>query len=275
MRWVTTRMCFVAIGVGVLAGCNQNPYLPPQQNAGLSQQQSVPPQQSQMYDLSRRANSLDENNRDLHTQLAQSRQQVQLLREQVTLLQKELGDTAGRLKDEQIAVTDAERKYKELQASTTRRGGAIITANNSMRQSLRLIEIPGLDVREDGDTIRITIPADQLFNPGTAELAGSAFPILDGVAGELAQNYPHQLIGIEGHTDSAPVYGGASNHQLAAAQAMTVFDQFTRRNRLPSRHFLLIALGSNRPVSSNGTQEGRNQNRRIVLIVYPETADGA
>ena len=271
MRRVTMWLCLVASAA--LAGCNQNPYLPPNQTAGW-QQQAVPPQQSQVYDLSRRADALDKNNRDLHTQLAQSRQQVQLMREQVTLLQKQLGETAKRLKNEQLAKSQVEQKYKELQASATRRGGAIITANNSVRQSLRLIQIPGLDVQQDGDAIRIIIPSDQLFSPGTAQLLGSAFPILDGVAGELARNYPHQLIGIEAHTDSAPVYGGISNHQLTAAQALAIFDQFTRRNRLPSGQFLLIAQGSIRPVASNGTQEGRKQNRRIELIVYPEMADG-
>jgi chemotaxis protein MotB len=254
------------------AGCNQNPYASPQQMAAW-QQQSLAPQQGQAYDLNRRADSLDANNRDLHAQLAQSRQQVELLREQVALLQKQLGETAGRLKEMQLAKQEAEKKYHTLEASTTRRSGAIITANSSMSGSLRMIEIPGLNVRQDGDVIRIELPSDQLFAAGTSQLVGSAFPILDQVANEIARNYPRQLIGIEGHTDGAPVFSGASNHQLAAAQAMAVFDQFTRRNRLPSHHFFVTAQGSNRPLTSNATQAGRTQNRRVELIVYRDTVD--
>jgi chemotaxis protein MotB len=275
LRRLRVGASLIAVWACILSGCNQNnPYLSSQQPS-WQQQQALTPNQSQMFDLSRRASDLDQNNRDLHAQLAQSRQQVQVLREQVGLLQSELGETAQRLKQEQVAKAAAERRYASLEESTARRGGAVITANNSLHQSLRPIEIPGLDVRTDGDAIRISIPSDQLFSPGTAQLVGSAFPILDGVASELAKNYPRQLIGIEGHTDTAPVYGGATNHQLAAAQAMAVFDQFTRRNRLPSRQFLLIAHGANRPVASNGTQDGRSQNRRIELIVYPELADDA
>jgi len=254
------------------AGCNRNPYATQQQTAAW-QQQALAPQQAQAHDLNRRADALDANNRDLHAQLAQSRQQVDLLREQVALLQKQLGETAGRLKEMHLAKEEAEKKYQTLEASTTRRGGAIITANNSMSGSLRMIELPGLNVRQDGDVIRIELPSDQLFAAGTSQLVGSAFPILDQVANEIARNYPRQLIGIEGHTDGSPVFSGASNHQLASSQAMAVFDQFTRRNRLPTHHFFVSAQGANRPVTTNATQAGRSENRRVELVVHSETVD--
>jgi flagellar motor protein MotB len=172
-----------------------------------------------------------------------------------------------------LAKEEAEKKYQALEASTTRRGGAIITANSSRSGSLRKIEIPGLNVRQDDDVIRIELPSDQLFAAGTSQLIGSAYPILDQVANEIARNYPRQLIGIEGHTDGSPVFNGASNHQVAAAQAMVVFDQFTRRNRLPSNQFFVSAQGSNRPLTSNATQAGRAQNRRVELVVHPDTVD--
>lgn len=274
MRPRANGICLLALAGLAAAGCNQNPYASPQQMAAW-QQQALAPQQAQAYDMNRRADALDANNRDLHAQIAQSRQQVDLLREQVALLQKQLGETAGRLKEMHLAKEEAEKKYQALEASTTRRGGAMITANRSVSGSLRMIEIPGLKVRRDGDTIRIELPSDQLFAAGTSQLIGSAFPILDKVANEIAQNYPRQMIGIEGHTDGAPVFSGASNHQLAMTQAMAVFDQFTRRNRLPSQHFFVSAQGSNQPLTSNATQAGRSQNRRVELVVYPDTVDAS
>ena len=272
MRWLACGAWLLVLATVATIGCNQNPYLSPQQMAAW-RQQGVDPQNSQAYDLTRRATALDENNRDLHAKLAQSRQQVQLLHEKVTLLQEQLGETANRLKQTQLAKEEAEKKFQTLEASTTRRGGAIITANSSRRESLRATEIPGLTVREDGDTVRIELPTDQLFAPGTDQLVGSAFPMLDQVASEISRNYPRQIVGIEGHTDSAPVMGGVSNHQLAAAQAIRVLDQFTRRNRLPSSQFFVLAQGSNRPLSPNTTQAGRVRNRRVELIVHPETVD--
>jgi flagellar motor protein MotB len=270
LRWFGLAL----LATVALPACNQNPFMPPQTPGAIPPAvQGLQPNQAQLYDLDRRASSLDANNRDLHTQLAQSRQQVQLLREQVSLLQKELADSAKRLQETQIAKTEADKRAQALEAAATRRGGAIITANNSQLQPLRKADIEGLEVRQDGDTIRIELPTDQLFSPGTAQLLGSAFPILDRVASELTRNYPRQLMGIEGHTDSAPAYGGASNHQLAAAQALAIFDQLTRRNRLPANQFTLAALGANKPLTSNSTQAGRAKNRRIELVVYPETLE--
>jgi flagellar motor protein MotB len=276
MRRPLRRVAGWTFGLMVLVGCNPSPYLPHPQVAAAWQQppaQAPSSNQAEMFDLSRRATALDANNRDLHAQLAQSRQQVQLLQQQITLLQKQLSETAQRVQQAQAAKEQSERKFESLQASTTRRGGAVITANTNSRQTLRLIDIPGLNARQDGDTIRITLPADQLFPAGTAQLVGTAFPVLDSLAAELGRNYPRQAIAIEGYTDNSPVAGGASSHQLAAAQAMAVFDALTRRNRLPAQHFYVVAQGSNHPAASNATQAGQTTNRRIELVIYSETID--
>lgn len=275
MRRLLKRVAVWVIGLMVLTGCNPSPYLPPPPTAS-AWQQTTPvqaPNPAEIYDMNRRATALDANNRDLHAQLAQSRQQVQLLQQQISLVQKQLSETAQHLQQTQLAKDESERKYQELQAATTRRGGAVITANTSTRQALRLIEIPGLHARQDGETIRITLPADQLFAAGTAQPLGTAFPVVDGLAAEIARNYPRQLIAIEGHTDNTPVAGGVSSHQLAAAQAIAVLDTLTRRNRLPGQHFIVVAQGANRPLVSNATQAGQTSNRRIELIIYPQTVD--
>ena len=208
MRRLLKRVAVWVIGLMVLTGCNPSPYLPPPPTASAWQQtpaaQAPNPAAAEIFDLNRRATALDANNRDLHAQLAQSRQQVQLLQQQMSLVQKQLSETAQRLQQSQLAKDESERKYQELHAATTRRGGAVITANTSTRQALRLIEIPGLQARQDGDTIRITLPTDQLFAAGTAQLLGTAFPVVDGLAAEIARNYPQQLIAIEGPYGQRP-----------------------------------------------------------------------
>ncbi len=270
MRTRIQRVAVRVIGLMLFGGCGASPYLPPAPTAVAQA-----PTPTDTYDLNRRLTALDANNRDLHAQLAQSRQQVQLLQQQLALVQKQLGETAQRLQQTQVAKDESERKYRELQTATTQRGGAIITANTSTRQTLRLIEIPGLQTRQDGDTIRVTLPADQLFASGTAQLLPTAFPVVDGLAAELARNYPRQSIEIQGHTDNAPVAGGVSSHQLAAAQATALFDTFARRNRLPAHQFSIVAYGSNRPLVPNVTQANQATNRRIELVIHPETVDAA
>lgn len=259
-----------------LLGCQQGPLA--SQPGGLAWQQN-PQQQApylaQMQDLNRRVAQLDANNRDLHMQLAQSQQGAQLASEQVKLLQKQLADTATQLRTAQLAKQEAEKKVDTILASTRHRGGAAITANNSIKSTLAPIDIPGLEVRQEDDVIRIELPADQLFRQGTVQLVPGASQILDTVADAIVRNYPRQMVAVEGHTDT-PVSGASptTSHQLAAAQAYAVFDHLAGRGRMPAHQLFVVSQGANRPRFSNETAAGRAKNRRVELVIYPETMDG-
>lgn len=267
--------CAWALVLAVLAvtGCGQNPFLSPQPQAGAPSQQA--PYVSQVQELQRRVAELDTSNRDLNTQLAQAEQQMKIYRDQSDLLRKQLADTARQCQQAQVAQQEASKRVEALQASVRKGGGAIITANNSIRRSLAVVDIPGLEIRQQEDVIRIECPADQLFQRGSAQLLPSAAPILDKVADAIARNYPRQRVAIEGHTDSGPVYSGvaATSHQLSTYQALAVFDLLTRRDHLPAKQLFIQGMGSNYPRASNATEAGRARNRRIELVIYPETID--
>jgi flagellar motor protein MotB len=256
-----------------VGGCGQNAFLTPQQQTAIQQQQTT--YVSQVQELERRVNELDISNRDMHTRLAQSEQQQQIYRDQTVLLQQQLKDTATQLRDTQLARQEAESSVQMLQTSTRKQGGAVITANNSVRQALSTIDIPGLDMRQDQDVIRIEMPADELFQSGTVQLASSAYTYLDRVADAIARNYPRQRIAIEGHTDSAPTFVGTTTttHQLSCMQALAVFDILTRRNHLPARQLFVMGMGANHPRASNATDAGRAKNRRIEVVIYPQTME--
>lgn len=263
----------------VSAGCNRNPYVSARGPAAWPQQtaQSVPaepgaaPQVAQLNTLQQQQNALNANNEDLHARLAQAEQREQLKDKQVELLQQQLADAADQLHKEQVARENAESRVREVADSTRFRGGATLTANNSVRSSLQVIDIPGFVVRQDQDVVRIEIPSDRLFVPGTARLHPSAIDILDDVASAISANYPKQRVGIESHTDSSA--DGSSNHQTGSQQSVAIQDQLTRRNRIPSRQLFVVSHGANHPRASNATAAGRAKNRRIELVIYPETTD--
>lgn len=236
----------------------------------LAQQQSLA---TQVQDLTRRTQQLDMNNSNLTRELAQAQQTQQQYQQQVALLQKQLGDTAGRLKSEQVAGQEASKQLTALQASTKFRGGASISANSSVRQGLEKISLPGLDVKQEGDVVRIEIPADKLFVPGSAQMTPESGRILDEVASAIARSYSRQRIVIEGHSDNTP--GGTLNpHLLTNAQAQLVFQQMVQKNNLPARQFSIMAMGENHPIASNGEPAGQAKNRRIQIVVYSDTIDG-
>lgn len=248
----------------------------------------------QVAELRRRALELDANNRELNSQLAQTEQQKRVLEDQTRLLQQQLGDTANQLQSSLVAQQDADQrvlqtqqdadrqllqaqqetqqKMSTMQASLQRRGSATITANSSLRRNLTPISIAGLMVRQDGDVVRIELPADQLFTPGTATLSGNAVNLVDQVAGSIKQHYPNQIIGVEAHTDNGSPQGGSwsSQHQLSTAQGMAVFDQLAQRHHFSTQQLFVVGHGPNYPVASNGSPEGQQRNRRVEVVVYPE-----
>ncbi len=61
---------------------------------------------------------------------------------------------------------------------------------------------------------------------------------------------------------------------ITLAYEAAVLDQLTQRNKLPPQQLFTVAHGANHPRSANTTLEGRTKNRRIEVVIYPETADG-
>jgi flagellar motor protein MotB len=160
-----------------------------------------------------------------------------------------------------------------LAASVQTRNQAEIRANNSLLRSLSITNLPGINVRQDGDVIRIELPADQLFAVGTAQFQFGADGLLRTVAADIAQNYPQQMIGIEGHADGSPLTSPQfpTDQHLTVAQAMAVYDALTRSGGMPPRQLFVVGHGGSHPLVSNATDAGRARNRRIELVIYPET----
>jgi chemotaxis protein MotB len=131
-------------------------------------------------------------------------------------------------------------------------------------------------VRRGDSSVEVEIRTDILFPSGSATLAPGAIDILGRLA-ESLRSVPNP-IRVEGHTDDRPINTRAfpSNWELSAARASSVVHLFSSRDIEPAR-LAVIGLGEYRPVKSNGTSEGRNANRRVVIVILsPDSAsDGA
>jgi flagellar motor protein MotB len=196
-----------------------------------------------------------------------------LLEEQVRATQAQLRDTTDRLASVQADNDLLRNRTSALAASVQTRTQAEIRANNSLLRNLTVSNMQGVNVRQDGDVVRIEVPGDQLFNFGSPQLKPGADGLLRTIAADLSQNYPQQLIGIEGHTDGSPMTSPQfpTDQHLAVAQAMSVYDSLTRAGGIPPRQLFVVAHGGSHPIVSNGTEAGRARNRRIEIVVYPET----
>src|SRR4029079_7357885 len=202
-------------------GCANNPYALQSQNQALQQQQATLVQRNQ--ELQSRASTLDRDNQELESLLAQTRQQGKVLEDHVAALREQLSSATTQLAQLRDEKHPTDKQTQAQMASTRRRVGAQITANNSLQRNLPPLNLSGIDVRADGDVVRVELPAARLFQPGSAMLQPVAGPLLDSVAAELPLSYPDQRIGVEGHTDGDLIRSGmGDNQQISVARATAV-----------------------------------------------------
>lgn len=253
-----------------LIGCADNPLvLQSKLNQFEQQQVALGRQQEQ---LQARSAALDQSNQELQALVAQSRQQADLLEKQLEATREQLRSATAQLAEAREERQSADNQVKALQASLRQRGSVLITPNTSALNSLPEFDLPGVEVRRDGEVVRVELSGTRMFESGDARLRPGAEETLAGVAAELAKLYPRQIIGVEGHTDADRVVGGGwrSNHQLSTARAMAVYDVLASRTALEPKQMFVVGHGPNHPVVSNATEAGKQRNRRVELVVYPE-----
>jgi outer membrane protein OmpA-like peptidoglycan-associated protein len=115
------------------------------------------------------------------------------------------------------------------------------------------------------DTARglIANMSDVLFKTGSFELLGGARERLAKVSG-IVLAYPSLHLDVEGHTDSV----GSDDYNMTLSQhrAEAVRDYLVQQG-IPEGSITARGLGKAGPVASNDTPDGRQQNRRVELVL--------
>jgi outer membrane protein OmpA-like peptidoglycan-associated protein len=147
----------------------------------------------------------------------------------------------------------AEKEKQELRARLLQQLNSVLATRDSAR---------GL----------IANMSDVLFRSGSVELLPAARERLAKVSG-IVLAYPSLHVSIEGHTDS--VGSDEYNQDLSERRAQSVRDYFVRGG-IPAGAVDARGFGKAEPVASNETSEGRQQNRRVELVLSGDAiGDGA
>ena len=276
---------------------------------------------AQISELERRAKLLDENNRQLHSQLAQSQQQVQTYRERSDLMQQQLGDMSAQLQQARIAAArpapssspiagppalpgvsslatsspalpspssvPPKSSLQNPSQNPSQRSGARLTANTSRppssgstgstgtlgglggASSIEPLRSLGYPVETNGTSLRVRIPADQLFQPGSSQWTPSAGSLLERVSNALRTASPNAQLLIDSYTDNSTtaLATASSAEQLTSQQADSVMRYFVSRGGWNSSGVTIRSNGSDGPLMDNQSPSGRAANRRIEFIL--------
>ena len=135
-----------------------------------------------------------------------------------------------------------------------------------MQQALAAVE--AASIQREQDILAITLKSDFSFDFDSAVIKPGAEDEIARIAAVLIK-YPQTNISIEGHTDSK----GAEeyNMDLSKSRAEAVKASLIGRG-LTSSRLQTIGFGESKPVATNDTEAGRQQNRRVRIVIVPITA---
>jgi outer membrane protein OmpA-like peptidoglycan-associated protein len=101
------------------------------------------------------------------------------------------------------------------------------------------------------------------FKTNSSQLSNQSIQDIKKIAENL-KSYDYKMITVEGHTDSSG--NEAKNKILSRSRARTVYNELLKQG-IPRTKLTYTGFGSLLPVSSNKTQLGRQQNRRVEIFV--------
>ena len=182
---------------------------------------------------------------------------------------------AGAQADAERDRNDAQQKQQAAEADSDRNRAAAASSDAQLQQAVRdreelrakLLQQFNL-ILETRDTARglVVNMSDVLFDSGKYTLRPLAREKLAKISG-IVLGYPSLKLAVEGNTDSVGTED--FNQKLSEQRAEGVRTYLTQQG-VPESSTTATGFGKTRPIASNDTSEGRQQNRRVELVVSGE-----
>lgn len=144
-------------------------------------------------------------------------------------------------------------------------GGGIGNALDRQEEELRAQMGSNVGIVNNGNNLVVTLPQDILFATDSTAVSGASNADLRTLAGSI-NRYPDTTVNVIGHTDNV---GDASyNFDLSQRRAQSVTSVLINAGVSPAR-IRSVGRGEDAPVATNLTAEGRQQNRRVEIVITP------
>jgi outer membrane protein OmpA-like peptidoglycan-associated protein len=127
----------------------------------------------------------------------------------------------------------------------------------------------GVAVSQTADNrLKLDIPSDVSFDVGRAAIKPNFAPVLNQFATSLTE-HKATTVTIIGHTDSTG--SDSINNPLSVDRANSARDYLVSRG-VDRTRVITDGKGAREPVGDNGTQQGRDKNRRVEIYVAEQVA---
>lgn len=198
-------------------------------------------------------------------ELGQQNASLQSANEQLTENIKSLSEQTQKLKAE----LDRQRSMVRLQQQVIK---LLDDTKKTIESSLKdQIDSKGIEIVDSTDRLKVVLTDKILFDPGSQEISAEGKKLLLALAESFKKDDTYHIV-VEGHTDNVPLGRRLkklypTNWELAAARAASVVRFLQWQGGVDPKRLSLVSYASYRPVVMNSTEEGRRQNRRIVITL--------
>jgi len=230
---------------------------------------------SQIEQLTIEKTQLNEDLARINQTLTQKKQELAALNEESALKTQKLNDIDEQLMqaNSKLATTEQKLSLTNTQLEATKQE---IEENSHLYDGLvknLTSELAGkkIKIQEMKNGINVELSQDILFPAGSARLNKMGIDVITKVS-ETLKDIPHNIV-VAGFTDNVPISGGLAskyptNWELAGARAASVV-RLLENNDVDSNKLTALSYGATKPISTNDTEEGRAQNRRIEIRLRP------
>jgi len=190
------------------------------------------------------------------------------LEAKVAAQQQQLADSQQKVADLQKQVSEASQAQERLSKEKESMQGQYEQLTAGLKSQ---IEAGNVQVENLKGKMLVRMSEKILFPSGSARINKDGKGALDQIASSF-KNLTGKSVVVSGFTDNVPVNpkttGYASNWELSTARALSVV-RYLESKGIDPRMLGAAGFGEYHPVATNDTSEGRQQNRRIEIVLAP------
>ena len=177
-----------------------------------------------------------------------------------------IGSTAGGILGGIIAKKGSRATGVLIGASIGGAAGAVIGRYMDKQAEEIESEVEGVNVKREGEGILLTFDSGLMFGFDSYDLRTETKNNLTRLT-SILKKYPDTEILVQGHTDSK---GSETYNQELSEKRANAVSKFLMGNGVTPSRLITIGKGEMDPTTTNETEEGRQKNRRVELVIVAD-----
>ena len=207
----------------------------------------------------------------LEEQLAQQKKDYAALQQS---LDKSLSNTSqNNISIEKLVdqINESNQYIRHLVEVKTKSDSLNMVLTNNLTRSLSKEELKEVDVQVLKGVVYISLADNMLYKSGSYEINERASETLSKIA-KIIMDYKDYDVLIEGNTDNVPISREniRNNWDLSCLRASSVVQELQNKYGVDPKRLTAGGRGEFNPIATNGTEIGKQRNRRTQIIITPK-----